>query len=481
MPTSVIKNRLILNSSIILLIFLLIITMFSTVFIHSYYYKGMQSLLDGSSNGVSSYFLSSSYTQMDFKSKALDYADNFKSKNNMQVVVYDNNDKLVASSNKNTQIGDFKTPDYEIAKNSANGYGMYSGKIDTGEKIMSTTQIIKNSNQEVLGAVSYSLPLWQVDSDITKFLTEVFCLGLIVIIIITFINFKFMKSLIKPLDKIISTTKLIARGDFKARIKPDDKKEDITDLCKTINYMAEELETNEKIKNDFVSSISHELRTPLTAIRGWAETMKLSNLTDAKTIDKGMQVIIHETDRLSGIVEELLDFSHIQRQDLNLRLEKIDLLAELDEAVYVYKEKAASEHKHLVFDAPIMLPAVLADSNRMRQVFINVIDNAIKYSEESDTITIIAKEQDDNIIISISDEGAGISAKDLPKVKEKFYKANNTKRGSGIGLAVANEIMLAHNGKLDIESEEGVGTTVYIILPTLKNEPENDEIDNKGN
>lgn len=477
MHGSIVKNRLIINSTIILLIFLLSITTFFTAFIHSYYYRSLQNLLDGSSNGVSSYFSVSSYTQMDFTTKAVDYVNNFKSKNNMQIAIYDNNGELIASSFKDAQIGNYKTPDYQIAQDSENGYGMFTGSIDNGKKIMSITQVVKNSNKEILGSVSYLLPLNQIDSQITRFLACVFCFGLISIIFISFINFKFVKSLTKPLDEIIITTKLIARGDFKARIKQRKKKTDITELCETINYMAEELETNEKIKNDFISSISHELRTPLTAIRGWAETMKLSKLTDAKTIDKGMQVIIHETDRLSTIVEELLDFSHIQKQDLNLRMEKLDLLAELDEAVYVYKEKASSEHKHLVFDAPAMLPPVLADSNRMRQVFINVIDNAIKYSEESDTIKIIAKEQDGNVVISISDEGAGISAKDLPRVKEKFFKANTTKRGSGIGLAVANEIMLAHNGKLDIESEEGVGTTVYIVLPTLKNDFENDKLE----
>lgn len=477
MHGSIVKNRLIINSTIILLIALLSITTLFTAFIHFYYYKSLQNLLDGKSDGVSSYFSVSSYTQMDFTTKAVDYVNNFKSKNNMQIAIYDNNGELIASSFEDAQIGNYKTPDYQIAQDSENGYGMYTGNIDSGEKIMSITQVVKNSNKEILGSVSYLLPLNQVDSQITRFLACIFCLGLLSIIFITFINYKFVKSLIKPLDEIISTTKLIARGDFKARIKQRKKKTDITELCKTINYMAEELETNEKIKNDFISSISHELRTPLTAIRGWAETMKTSNLTDAKTIDKGMQVIIHETSRLSAIVEELLDFSHIQKQDLNLRMEKLDLLAELDEAVYVYKEKAALERKHLVFDAPVMLPPVLADSNRMKQVFINIIDNAIKYSEESDTIKIIAKEQDGNVVISISDEGAGISAKDLPRVKEKFFKANTTKRGSGIGLAVANEIMLAHNGKLDIESEEGVGTTVYIVLPTLKNDSEKDKLE----
>ena len=232
--------------------------------------------------------------------------------------------------------------------------------------------------------------------------------------------------------------------------------------------MAQELGVSEKLKNDFISSVSHELRTPLTAIKGWAETMKMGDTPDFRTFEKGMSVIIRESERLTGIVEELLDFSRIQSGRMVINMERIDLLAELDDAIYMLRERALNEGKHLIYDEPEFVPPVQGDKNRIRQVFINVIDNALKYTPESGVIGIEVKSDDDNIQIIISDNGCGIPAEHLPKVRDKFYKANQTQRGSGIGLAVVDEIMNLHNGSLDIESTENVGTTVILTFPIEK-------------
>ena len=150
----------------------------------------------------------------------------------------------------------------------------------------------------------------------------------------------------------------------------------------------------------------------------------------------------------------------------------MDILAELEEAVLIYGEKAKQDNIEVIYNAPEMLPFVMGDKNRLRQVFINVIDNAIKYSNADGTVTVDATADDDEhcIQIMIADNGCGIKKSDLPKVKTKFFKANHTRRGSGIGLAVADEIVTMHNGKLKIISEEGVGTTVVIRLPVMYDE-----------
>ena len=231
--------------------------------------------------------------------------------------------------------------------------------------------------------------------------------------------------------------------------------------------MAEELANTESMKNEFISSISHELRTPLTAIKGWSET--LTTIDDRETFIKGMRVITSETERLSQMVEELLDFSRIQDNRLTLQMDTIDILAELTETILIYQERARALGITLNYYEPEMLPFVNGDKNRLRQVFINIVDNAIKYSDKGDTVSVEAYEQDGMICISISDTGMGISKEDLPKVKTKFFKANHTRRGSGIGLAVADEIITRHNGTLSLNSEEGVGTTVMITLPCIEN------------
>ena len=188
----------------------------------------------------------------------------------------------------------------------------------------------------------------------------------------------------------------------------------------------------------------------------------------ARHLTGGMGVIIRESERLSGIVEELLDFSRMQSGRMSLMMDRMDILAELGEAVYMFSERAASEHKFLLYEEPSMLSPVLGDVNRLRQVFVNIIDNALKYTEEGGTVNVSAKEADGFIHVIIADSGSGIPSEHLPNVKKKFYKANQTIRGSGIGLALANEIMELHAGNLEIESEEGVGTAVTITIPTIK-------------
>ena len=130
---------------------------------------------------------------------------------------------------------------------------------------------------------------------------------------------------------------------------------------------------------------------------------------------------------------------------------------------------------------PEMLPFIYGDKNRLRQVFINIVDNAIKYSDSGDTVSVEAFEDERGVVIAISDTGIGIKQEDLPKVKTKFFKANHTRRGSGIGLAVANEIISLHGGTLDINSEEGVGTTVVIVLPVASQSTSKEAFDSSVN
>ena len=180
---------------------------------------------------------------------------------------------------------------------------------------------------------------------------------------------------------------------------------------------------------------------------------------------KGVGVILSETERLSQMVEELLDFSRMQSGHFTLQRSNMDILAELEDALLIYSEKAKRENMKIVYNEPDMLPVVYGDKNRIRQVFINIIDNAIKYSSAGGIITVEAAETNGNVQVSISDTGCGIKESDLPKIKTKFYKANHTKRGSGIGLAVADEIVTMHGGKLEVQSREGFGTIVTIKLP----------------
>ena len=177
---------------------------------------------------------------------------------------------------------------------------------------------------------------------------------ILIILVIIISSYSFIRSILSPIKKIGDIARRIAQGDFSARIEKS-RDDEIGVLCDTINEMAVELGASEKMKNDFISSVSHELRTPLTAIKGWAETLTNTAGEDKETTDRGMGVIIRESERLSGLVEELLDFSRMQNGRMTLILEKIDILAELGEAVYMFSERAASEGKFLLYEEPEML------------------------------------------------------------------------------------------------------------------------------
>ena len=225
------------------------------------------------------------------------------------------------------------------------------------------------------------------------------------------------------------------------------------------------IKETDKMKSEFIQSISHELRTPLTAIKGWGETLLVTKTTDAEMLGKGLFAIVKETDRLSKMIEELLVFSKIQKGNQSFPTESVDLIAEINDVVLVYAAKAAREKKRILFDEPVSLPLINGSKSKIRQVFTNILDNAIKYCDAGGVISIKTDCKSDSVSISFADNGCGIAEDDLPRVKEKFFRANTNKRGTGIGLSVVHEIVESFGGTIDVESSENVGTTVIVTFP----------------
>lgn len=462
-----ITKRWLINSMGVIMAILLLIVVIFALFVQSFYYNGIMQTISGRSSEFANMFNKPD----EFISTARVYVENFPDKELMELMVINSNGDVVITSTGFEPDKEQVMPDYEQAKYEKSEYTTWTGKLNSGENVMALTRMIYGNDDEYVGAVRYIVSLEEADRRIFITISGISLVGLLVLFLIIISSTYFLRSIVKPVREIGDTAKRIAQGDFNARIGKfyDDE---IGELCDTINYMAGELGNAEKMKNDFISSVSHELRTPLTAIKGWAETMQMGGSCDAKTMEKGLKIIVNESERLSGIVEELLDFSRIQNNRMVLKMDKIDILAEIDEAIYMLRERALSENKHLIYEEAEILPAVLGDKNRLRQVFINIIDNALKYTPEGGIINIEVSQVEENIVIKISDNGCGIPARHLSKVKEKFYKANQTQRGSGIGLAVADEIVKLHSGTLDIASTEGVGTVVSISIPILKEESE---------
>ena len=477
-----ITKRWMLNTlSVIFTIIVLIVV--SLIFVVTYVFQNsVEQSLNSACNELSLVF--PGYTAdsaSEFTALACDYVENFDQKERMGVMAINSSGRIVLTSTGFIPSESEEMKDFGDAKKSPDGYAYWSGRLASGEPAMSETRIISTESGVVVGAVRYIVSMEPINSRILIVDAIIVALGIVMLAMVIFSGLLFIRSIVKPIRRLSEAAAQIAQGDFSASEKIEHKYDDeIGDLCDAVSDMAKDLLTTEQMKNDFISRVSHELRTPLTAIKGWAETMQLSErgTLDRRTFDRGMGVIIKESSRLTGIVEELLDFGRIQSGRMVLINEKIDIIAEFDETVYMLKDRAAEEGIHLLYDEDdtVYYPPVYGDRNRLRQVFLNVLDNALKYTPKGGVVAaqvIYTKDDPEVIKIVVTDSGCGISAEDLPRVKEKFYKANQKVGGSGIGLAVADEIMNLHHGSLNIESGEGVGTTVTLTLPVYKEGAEN--------
>lgn len=471
--TKGITRRWLINGVGLILLLLIGVEVGAAVAVRGWYYTRVEQELTNKAESLESFF--SRYylaDNRDLEKAAKEFVEDFDARDQMELMMLDRyGNVLVTSTGFEPDITQ-EMPDYDGALENEEGASLWKGKLNTGENVAAVTRIIRDQNSGNGGAVRLVVSLEEVDNRILVVVVCFLAVGVAIMFFVIISGTYFIGTIVNPIQEVGKIAKRIAQGDFKARIQKA-KDDEIGELCDTINYMAQELGAAERMKNDFISSVSHELRTPLTAIKGWADTMATGDWDqDRETLEKGVQVISREAERLSGIVEELLDFSRMQSGRLTLMMDRIDLLAELSEAVYMFKDRAAREGIALEYEEPELMLPVLGDKDRLKQMFINIIENAIKYSKPGGMVRVEVSEWEGTARTVVADNGCGIAAADLPRVTEKFYKANNTRGGSGIGLAVVDEIVRLHNGKLSIESTEGVGTTVIIEIPIMQKKAE---------
>ncbi|MEG0753298.1 MAG: HAMP domain-containing sensor histidine kinase [Angelakisella sp.] len=447
----------------IILVIVVVMVVAVSMSVKSYYYNGVRQYVLSRAETVTERLTGYSQdTSTDFMLEVRKLVEKFEYKNKMELMAVQDEDTIIITSSGFQPGEHLEMPDYHSAINTYDGVGEYVGVIGS-EKVMAITCLSKLVGED-LAAMRYVVSLTAVDEQIVLAISMTALLGLAIICFVIFSSSYFVNSIIRPIGEMNLTTRQIAQGDFDVRleVKSDDE---IGELCRSINEMAEGLSHSEQIKNDFISSVSHELRTPLTAIRGWGETLISDGNLEPETTKKGIEIIMSEAGRLSSMVEELLDFSRMQGGRLHLETERLDVVAELSDAVLMYTQRAKQENKTLCYEEPEFFAPLMGDKNRLRQVFVNILDNALKYSDSGDSVTVTATLQNALLTVTVADTGVGISEEDLPKVKNKFYKGKSTRRGSGIGLAVADEIIAMHGGFLELSSKKDHGTTVTITLP----------------
>ena len=470
MAVKKITKRWLFNSLGVILVILIALEVVIAFSIKDYYYGSVEKVINSQAETVSG-LLSKYHSEEtgDYEDYFRGLVTSFEKRNIMELMAMNSDGKVVLTSSGFIPEESSLTPDCFEAENNIEKTAEYIGETN-GEKVMSVT-VVPEGKTEDFSSFRIVTSLEKVDRQITFAIIGTSLIGIAIIFFVVVSSSYFINSIVNPVGQISETAKKIAEGDFNAKIekKTDDE---IGELCETINYMADELGATERMKNDFISSVSHELRTPLTAIKGWAEMLEDSSKDesiDSKTLERGMGVIIGETERLSVMVEELLDFSRLQSGRMVLQPMKLDIIAELSEAVLTFEQRAIREKKALIYEEIDDIIAVTGDKNRLRQVFVNIIDNALKYSDEGGSVTISTLRSENGFVdIEVKDTGIGIPADQLEKVKTKFFKGNATRRGSGIGLAVADEIIRMHGGEILLDSIEGEGTTVTIRLPIDK-------------
>lgn len=398
-----------------------------------------------------------------FYNASRSYIESFEYKDKVEIEII-NNKGIAFISTSGFAPASADMPDYHAALRSASGSAFAEAISSEGEPLLCGTILLADLGNGSNGAVRWKVSLEGVNSYCLKLYLIIIAIGLAIISITAISGRFFILSIVRPIRKVSLMAKNIAAGNFDTDVSISGNNE-IGELCDSINYMANELKAADSMKNDFISSVSHELRTPLTAIRGWGETAKMSIGYDEEIVSKGLDVVLRESERLSSLVEELLDFSRMQNGALQLNMRLFSLSEVISEVADIYNELANQQKIDIEFPVPRTDSLIFGDRDRIKQVFINIIDNAIKYTEAGGQVLIEQIEEDGVARITVKDTGIGIPAQDIDRVKEKFFKSNKTVRGSGIGLAVADEIIKQHKGLLFLESTEGVGTTVTIALP----------------
>ena len=394
--------------------------------------------------------------------------EQFSDKDKYEFMLLDSYGSVIASSSGTDADGILTSADFEQAQDALDGMGVAIYRTENKEMVMAVCCLVPYSAEDVAAMrLVTSLTLIQDQ------LKNVFLISIVVVIAILGFTITsglyFVRSIVVPLGQVERTAACIARGELDVRLPvTGDSRDEVDRLRGTINQMAEGLEETEKMKNEFISSVSHELRTPLTSIRGWVETLRTLDDPEDENYRKGLEIINNETARLYNMVEELLDFSRLQNGRLKMDCRPLDLVAELTDAVLFCEPRIQREGLLLSYTEPEEMIQVYADSDRLRQVFINILDNAIKYSAPGGRITVKIWQGEYKAFIEIIDQGRGIPPEDLENVKTKFYKGSNSVRGSGIGLALVDSIMTALDGTLDLKSTLGRGTVVTLGLPIYK-------------
>lgn len=459
------RKRWLLNTASVVLALGLVCVLAVTAGFSAYYYSQMESDMKKRASTTTDFFAEYINQQyVEFYQSCITYAQTFEGKDTIELQFISAQGELVASSYGQWAGQSPNTPEIQKAVDSR-GIVPYVGRDPhTHERIMAVSSPMVYSNGEVIGVLRYVTSTRLVDGQIFLVaITSGLVLLMVLLVVMVSSNF-YLRSIMNPVAEITEKAKRIANGSYGVQIKTTHRDE-IGDLADTINEMSSKIAQNEKMQSEFISQLSHELRTPLTVINGWSETLLADENMDTDT-RQGMKIISSEAKRLTEMVMELLDFTRMQDGRVTLSVEPTDIRSEFEDTVYMYGSRLAQDGITLHYnDNDEDIPEIPCDPKRLRQVFLNILDNAAKHGGEGKRIEAAIHADEESVFVQIRDFGPGIPEDEIPLVKKKFYKGSSKARGTGIGLAVCDEIVEMHGGSLTLENAPGGGTLVTVRLP----------------
>jgi len=432
----------------------------------TYYYSNMQSDMRFRAKTTSEFF--EDYIDLNYNEyyqSCMTYAQTFEDRNDLELQFINKQGRIVASSYGNWVGLPPATSDIQDAISTRGVSPPYLGEDpSTGERIMAVSAPMIYSNGEVIGVLRFVTSTKLVDRQIMVVAVICFLVLLIILGIVLLSGNYFIHSVMNPVAQINEKARRIASGSYGVQIQTR-YADEIGELAETINELSSKISQNEKMQAEFISQLSHELRTPLTVINGWTETLLADETMDADT-RQGMKIISSEAKRLTEMVMDLLDFTRMQDGRMTLNVEPTDIRTEFEDTVFMYSSRLAQDGILLEYlDTEEDIPEIPCDPQRLRQVFLNILDNAAKHGGAGKRIEASMDVDASHVIVTIRDFGPGIPEDELPLVKKKFYKGSSSVRGTGIGLAVCDEIVEMHGGDLILANAEGGGTVVTVKLP----------------
>ena len=459
------RRRWLINTLCVVLPLAIVCVFAVTASFAAYYYSGMESDLRYRARTTTDFFAENMNVDYNaYYKSCIKYAQTYEDRNSIELQFINSQGQLVASSYGPWAGEAPRTNEIREAMETRTLRAFVGVDENTGEHIMAVSSPMVYSSGEVIGVLRFVTGTRVMHMQIFFIaMVALAFFGAFVLIIVLLTNY-YIHTVLVPVADITEKAQRIATGSYGIQITAK-YNDEIGILADTINEMSNKISQNEKVQTDFISSLSHELRTPLTAITGWTETLMTDEGLDPQT-RRGMDIILRESKRLTEMVLGLLEFSRIEGDRMTLNIEMADIRAEFEDTVFMYGSRLRQEGIKLNYiDTDDDIPEIPCDAKRLRQVFLNILDNAAKHGGEGKTIDAAIRCTDIAVIITIRDYGPGIPEDELPLVKKKFYKGSSKARGTGIGLAVCDEIITMHDGSLDLSNAEGGGTQVRICLP----------------